>query len=268
MAFTLAVAGKGGTGKTTLAALLIATLIEREEGPVLAVDADPNPNLGYGLGFPAQKTISELRDELLDHIRKLPPGMTKDDYLEMGIQECLWEGRGVDLLAMGAGEGPRCYCAVNSVLRRCIDRLRGAYRYVVLDNEAGLEHLSRCTTQDVDVLLIVSNATPVALQAASRIGELTRKLALRIGEQYLVLNDVAPEAAPAAASGVAPGFSPAAVALAQQTGLKLLGVVPSDPRVREVSLRGQPVSQLEAESPARRALREIVEAALAPKVAA
>jgi CO dehydrogenase maturation factor len=263
MAFTLAVAGKGGTGKTTLAALLIATLIERAEGPVLAVDADPNPNLGCGLGFPAQKTISELRDELLDHIRKLPPGMTKDDYLEMGIQECLWEGRGVDLLAMGAGEGPRCYCAVNSVLRRCIDRLRGAYRYVVLDNEAGLEHLSRCTTQDVDVLLIVSNATPVALQAATRIGELTRKLALRIGEQYLVLNDVAPEIA----SGVAPGFSPAAAALAQQTGLKLLGVVPSDPRVREVSLRGQPVSQLETDSPARRALREIVEAALAPRVA-
>ena len=204
MAFTLAVAGKGGTGKTTLAALLIATLIERGEGPVLAVDADPNPNLGYGLGFPAQKTISELRDELLDHIRKLPPGMTKDDYLEMGIQECLWEGRGVDLLAMGAGEGPRCYCAVNSVLRRCIDRLRVAYRYVVLDNEAGLEHLSRCTTQDVDVLLIVSNATPVALQAATRIGELTKKLALRIGEQYLVLNDVALEVA----TGVAPGFQP------------------------------------------------------------
>jgi CO dehydrogenase maturation factor len=267
MAFTLAVAGKGGTGKTTLAALLIATLIEREEGPVLAVDADPNPNLGCGLGFPPQKTISELRDELLDHIRKLPPGVTKDDYLEMGIQECLWEGHGVDLLAMGAGEGPRCYCAVNSVLRRCIDRLRGAYRYVVLDNEAGLEHLSRCTTQDVDILLIVSNATPVALQAASRIGELTKKLALRIGQEYLVLNDVALEAVPAVASDVAPCFSPAAVALAQQTGLNLLGVVPSDPRVREVSFRGQPVSQLGPDSPARRALREIVEAALAPKVA-
>ena len=142
MAFTLAVAGKGGTGKTTLAALLIQTLIERGEGPVLAVDADPNPNLGFVLGCKVEKTISELRDDLLDHIRKLPAGVTKDDYLEMGIQECLWEGRGVDLLVMGAGEGPRCYCAVNNVLRRCIDRLRGAYRYVVMDNEAGLEHLS------------------------------------------------------------------------------------------------------------------------------
>ena len=254
MAFTLAVAGKGGTGKTTLAALLIQALIERGEGPVLAVDADPNPNLGYALGCQVERTISELRDELLDHIRKLPPGVTKDDYLEMGIQECLWEGRGVDLLVMGAGEGPRCYCAVNNVLRRCIDRLRGAYRYVVMDNEAGLEHLSRCTTQDVDVLLIVSNGLPVSLQAASRIRELTKRLALRIGGQYLVLNDVAPEV----------GVHGHAPLLAQQTGLELLGVVPSDSRLRELSQEGEPLSQLAPDSTARKALREILEAALSP----
>jgi len=260
MAFTLAVAGKGGTGKTTLAALLIQTLIERGEGPVLAVDADPNPNLGYALGCQVEKTISELRDELLDHIRKLPPGVTKDDYLEMGIQECLWEGRGVDLLVMGAGEGPRCYCAVNNVLRRCIDRLRGAYRYVVMDNEAGLEHLSRCTTQDVDVLLVVSNGLPVSLQAASRIRELTKRLALRIGGQYLVLNDL-----DVASEVVAQGQ---ALRLAQQTGLELLGVVPSDSRLRELSRQGQPLSQLAADSSARIALREILEAALSPAAAA
>jgi len=112
MAFTVAVAGKGGAGKTTLAALLVQSLIERGEGPVLAVDADPNFNLAQSLGYRVVKTISELRDELLEHIRQLPPGITKDDYLELGIQECLEEGRGVDLLVMGAGEGPRCYCAV------------------------------------------------------------------------------------------------------------------------------------------------------------
>jgi CO dehydrogenase maturation factor len=256
MAFTLAVAGKGGTGKTTLAALLIQTLIERGDGPVLAVDADPNPNLGYALGCQVEKTISELRDELLDQIRKLAPGVTKNDYLEMGIQECLWEGRGVDLLVMGAGEGPRCYCAVNNVLRRCIDRLRGAYRYVVMDNEAGLEHLSRCTTQDVDVLLIVSNGTPVSLQAASRVHELTEKLALHIGKQYLVLNDVdlTDEAR--------------IKARAQSTGLELLGVVPSDSRLRQLSGEGEPLTQLAADSAARRALREILEAALSPMAAA
>jgi len=256
MAFTLAVAGKGGTGKTTLAALLIQALIERGEGPVLAVDADPNPNLGFALGCKVEKTISELRDELLDHIRKLPSGVTKDDYLEMGIQECLWEGHGVDLLAMGAGEGPRCYCAVNSVLRRCIDRLRGAYRYVVMDNEAGLEHLSRCTTQDVDVLLIVSNGTPVSLQAASRIRELTKRLALRIGGQYLILNDMD-----------LAGVDHLKVK-AQQTGLELLGAVPSDSRLRELSLEGEPLSQLAPDSAARKALREILEAALSPTAAA
>jgi CO dehydrogenase maturation factor len=175
----------------------------------------------------------------------------------MGIQECLWEGRGVDLLVMGAGEGPRCYCAVNNVLRRCIDRLRGAYRYVVLDNEAGLEHLSRCTTQDVDVLLIVSNGLPVSLQAASRIRELTKKLALRIGEQYLVLNDIVTDVAPE-------GWSEA---VAQRTGLKLLGVVPSDSGLREFSRQGEPLGQLPPDSTARRALREILEAALSPAAA-
>jgi len=250
MAFTLAVAGKGGIGKTTLAALLIQTLIERGDRPVLAVDADPNPNLGYALGFDAQKTISELRDELLEHIRKLPPGVTKDDYLELGIHECLWEGQGVDLLAMGAGEGPRCYCAVNSVLRRCIDRLRGAYPYVVMDNEAGLEHLSRCTTQDVDVLLIISNGLPVSLQTAFRIHELTERLPLRIGKRYLVLNDV--EGADAARIE----------GKAQPMGLELLGVVPPDSRLRQFSREGEPLTHLPADSDARRAVREILGVAL------
>jgi len=250
MAFTLAVAGKGGTGKTTLAALLIQALIERGDRPVLAVDADPNPNLGYALGYQVERTISELRDDLLEHIRKLPPGVTKDDYLELGIHECLWEGQGVDLLVMGAGEGPRCYCAVNSVLRRCIDRLRGAYPYVVMDNEAGLEHLSRCTTQDVDVLLIVSSGLPVSLQAAFRIHELTERLALRIGRQYLVLNDI--DRTDAARIEVK----------AQQMGLELLGVVPPDNRLRQLSREGDPLTQLAADSAARGAVREILEAAL------
>ena len=250
MAFTLAVAGKGGIGKTTLAALLIHTLIERGDRPVLAVDADPNPNLGYALGFQAQKSISELRDELLEHIRKLPAGVTKDDYLELGIHECLWEGQGVDLLVMGAGEGPRCYCAVNSVLRRCIDRLRGAYPYVVMDNEAGLEHLSRCTTQDVDVLLIISNGLPVSLQAAFRIHGLTERLPLRIGKRYLVLNDVEGAEAARIAGKV------------QETGLEVLGVVPPDCRLRQFSREGEPLTRLPADSEARRAVREILEAAL------
>jgi CO dehydrogenase maturation factor len=251
MAFSLAVAGKGGIGKTSFAALLIQSLIERADGPVLAVDADPNPSLGYALGHQVEKTISELRNDLLDHIRKLSPGVTKDDYLELGIQECLSEGRGFDLLAMGAGEGPRCYCAINSVLRRCIDRLSNAYPYVVMDNEAGLEHLSRCTTQDIDVLLIVSNGHPASLQAAIRVRQLTEKLALRIGGQYLVLNDAMDS-----------GDAAWCAEQARLTGLELLGVVPTDEALRECSRRAQPVTVLPEDSPARLAARTILEGAL------
>lgn len=256
MTFSMAVAGKGGIGKTSLAALLIQGLVERAEGPVLAVDADPNPTLGFALGHGVVKTISELRNDLLDHIRKLSPGVTKDDYLELGIQECLSEGQGFDLLAMGAGEGPRCYCAVNSVLRRCIDRLRNAYPYVVMDNEAGLEHLSRCTTQDIDVLLIVSNGHPVSLQAALRIRQLTQKLALRIGRQYLVLND-----ATDAGNGDWAGEQ------ARRIGLELLGLVPSDEALRRCSRRGEPLTGLPADSAVRLAVRNMLETAL-PRTAA
>ena len=251
MAFTIAVAGKGGIGKTSLAALLIKSLVERADGPVLAVDADPNPTLGFALGHRVIKTISELRNDLLDHIRKLSPGVTKDDYLELGIQECLSEGQGFDLLAMGAGEGPRCYCAVNSVLRRCIDRLRNAYPYVVMDNEAGLEHLSRCTTQDIDVLLIVSNGHPVSLQAALRIRQLTEKLALRIGRQYLVLNDA-----------MDADDETWCAEQARQTGLELLGIVPTDSALRQCSRRGEPLTDLAENSAARKAVRNILETAL------
>ena len=251
MAFALAVAGKGGIGKTSLAALLVQSLVDRGEGPVLAVDADPNPNLGNALGRRVEKTISELRNELLDHVRKLPAGVTKDDYLEMGIQECLSEGPGFDLLAMGAGEGPRCYCAVNNVLRRCVDRLSGAYRFVVMDNEAGLEHLSRCTTQDIDVLLIVSTAHAVPLETASRIHQLTARLPLRIGRQYLVLNDVA-------------AHDDETVRRVQERfgNLELLGTVPTDPGVRACSLRGESLAGLGAESLARLAVKSMLDKAL------
>jgi CO dehydrogenase maturation factor len=249
MAFTLAVAGKGGTGKTSLLALLIQELIGRKSGPVLAVDADPNPNLAFALGYEAPRSISELRNELLDHIRKLPAGVTKDDYLETGIQECLWEGHGVDLLVMGAGEGPRCYCAVNSVLRRCVDRLRGAYPFVAVDNEAGLEHLSRCTTQDVDVLFIVADGSPVSVQAAARIHDLTCRLALRVGRQFIVLNNTGQD-------------DRDALDRAGRTPVEVLGTIPHDEEMRRLSRKGEPLTRLPEDSPARRAAGKILEAAL------
>jgi CO dehydrogenase maturation factor len=255
MTFTIAVAGKGGTGKTTLAGLIVRLLMERKEGPVLAVDADPNANLNVALGLNLDKTIGDLREELLNKIRELSPGMTKDAYLELGLQECLSESRGVDLLAMGAGEGPRCYCAVNHVLRRYVDKLRDAYSFVVMDNEAGLEHLSRCTTQDIDALLILSSDTPVALQSAVRVYEMADRLALRIDKKYLVINNLDRTDEQRLRSLVA------------KTGMELLGIIQRDEQVPELSWQGQSLMELPGDSSALQAVRELLKKILSAEPA-
>ncbi len=244
-AFTIAVAGKGGVGKTTVAALLIEVL--RSAGPVLAVDADPNCNLGEALGLRAERTIGQLRDEILEKISELPPGVPKDHLLELGLHQCLVEDEGVDLLVMGHGEGPRCYCMVNHVLRRVIEALRQNYRYVVLDNEAGMEHLSRRTTQDVDVLLIVAEPRPVSLRSAGRIRDIAEELKLRIARTFLVLNRVE-------------GALPKEVAeQVQALGLPLLGMIPEDPAVGELWAQGRALRELWPQAPARRAAQNLLE---------
>lgn len=246
MYYTFAVAGKGGTGKTTLAGLLVETLRARGEGPVLAVDADPNANLNAALGMEVRQTIGDLREGTLRKIHDLPAGMPKDVYLEYGLHECLVEGDGVDLLVMGRGEGPRCYCAVNHVLRKYLDVLLRNYRYVVLDNEAGMEHLSRRTTQDVDALLVVSLPNPVALQAAARISALVDELDLRVKERWLILNNVGEKLPPAAQRAV------------EAVGLPLLGEIPADPALLELSWAGRPLKELAGEAASRRAVEGMV----------
>lgn len=248
MALTIGVSGKGGVGKTTVAGLLAQLLVERCEGPVLAIDADPNTNFHQVLGLNVEQTIGELREDTLKRIKDLPAGITKDQYLEYGLQQCLVESQGIDLLAMGRGEGPFCYCAVNHVLRRYIDLLSKNYRYVVLDNEAGLEHLSRRTTQDVDVLLIITDANPVALQAAVRINTLADELRLHIGKRFLVLNHVTQ-------SGPKQESLRDRIA---QTGLVLVGEIPSDETLLSLSLEGRSLRELPASSPARLAVKEIL----------
>jgi CO dehydrogenase maturation factor len=252
MAFTIAVAGKGGVGKTTVAGLIVQALVERGDGPVLALDADPNTNFHQVLGLTVESTIGELREETLQRIKDLPPGVTKDQYLEYGLQQCLVESNGVDLLAMGRGEGPFCYCAVNHVLRRYIDILSKNYKYVVLDNEAGLEHLSRRTTQDIDVLLMVSDGYPVSLQAAQRINTLADELQLQIKRRFLVWNHISN------GTQAGPGQETVRARIAQ-TGLNLIGEIPRDATLLDLSLEGRPLRELPASSPARLAVKEILE---------
>ncbi len=255
MAFTIGVAGKGGVGKTTLAGLIARLLLERGDGPVLAIDADPNTNFHQVLGLHVEQTIGELREETLKKIKDLPAGISKDQYLEYGLHQCLVEDNGIDLLAMGRGEGPFCYCAVNHVLRRYMDLLAKNYKYIVMDNEAGLEHLSRRTTQDVDLLLIISECFPVALQAAARISKLADELKLRIGQRFLVLNHVN--------DGTLSG--PAQEALQEsigQAGLMLIGEIPRDEAIRRLSVEGKPLSELPASSPAKSAVKAILERVL------
>ncbi|MBC7188855.1 AAA family ATPase [Candidatus Aerophobetes bacterium] len=249
MALTVAVAGKGGVGKTTFAALVIRELILKNLKPVLAVDADPNSNLNIFLGINVYRTVGSLREEALERVKKMdfPEGMSKVMYMEYGFQECIAEGDGFDLLVMGRPEGPGCYCFANDILRSFIDKLSPNYRYVVIDTEAGMEHLSRRTTRNVDVLFIISDKNPVSLRAAERINNLVEELKLKIGRRYLVLN--------------MQNFS-SSESLKQKlkgTNLKLAGTVPQDSEVFSCAIEEKPVFSLSPSSPAVSAVRKILE---------
>jgi len=244
---TIAVAGKGGTGKTTIAGLLIRYIKENKLGTVLAIDADPSANLNSVLGMELRCTVGDVREEMLANVGKGPalPGMAKIDFVDYKISESLEEGVGVDLLAMGRPEGPGCYCAANNMLRLCIDRLSESYDYVVIDNEAGLEHLSRRTTKSADILLVVSDPTSRGLAAAQRVVELVKELKTKVGRAYLVLNRVDGE------------MSPALAEAAGKVGVELIGTVPADPTVAEFDLAGKPTVELPADSPAYQAVVRI-----------
>ncbi|MBU0596517.1 AAA family ATPase [Candidatus Bipolaricaulota bacterium] len=253
MAMTVAVAGKGGTGKTTVCALLIRSLIERGYTPLLAVDADPNANLGDTLGLTTDTTIGELQAETLTKINDLPAGVPLSRHLEYELHQAIAEGEGFDLLSMGHGEGPGCYCAVNHILRRYLETLRSAYKCTVLDNEAGMEHLSRRVSHGIDALLIVSDANPAALRAASRITKMADDLDLRIRRRFLVLNNLRGELPQRALGEI------------EATGLDVIGRIPFDEQVLEVNLSGHPISALPAEAEALKRVSELLDTLLEKK---
>ncbi len=193
MSYRIAVAGKGGVGKTTVSALLIMALHERTGKVVMAVDADPNSNLGEKLGIRVERTIGELREDLLRNVDSLPSGQSKQEYIEYQMRLATVEGEGFDLLSMGRPEGPGCYCYINNILRTFLDLSMDRYDYVVIDNEAGMEHLSRRTTMNMDVLAIVTDYTRVGMETASRLLELAREMKVSVGSTALVVN-MMPEA--------------------------------------------------------------------------
>jgi CO dehydrogenase maturation factor len=182
--YIIAVAGKGGVGKTTISALLVRYLLGKHK-PVLAVDADPNSNLSLLLGLDAKETISDIREETKN---LASPSLPKTDFLNFRLQEIVTEGDGVDLLTMGVPEGPGCYCAVNNILRDYLSKLIKNYKFVVIDNEAGMEHLSRRTADNIDRLLLVSDTTMVGIQSAIRALRVAEKAGLKVKRKSLLIN--------------------------------------------------------------------------------
>ena len=185
---SIAIAGKGGTGKTTIAALVILYLKEKGMTPVLAIDSDPDSNLGTLLGLEPEQTLGDLRNESLDKLKDLPAGMTKASYFEAGLHQVIEESDGFDLITMGKGEGPGCYCALNNLIRKFYENLLPSYKWVVMDNEAGLEHISRRTTSNIDMLIVVVNQNPISLRTAEKIDKLTKEIKNHIKHKYVVTN--------------------------------------------------------------------------------
>ncbi|MCK4784572.1 MAG: AAA family ATPase [Desulfobacteraceae bacterium] len=233
MSYSIALAGKGGTGKTTMAGFLIKYLVEKGKRPVLAVDADANANLNEVLGLQVEETLGNAREQMK---KGVAAGMTKDIFIEMKLQEAVIEASGFDLIVMGRPEGAGCYCAANTLLTVYLDKLMGNYNYLVMDNEAGMEHISRLTTNNIDILLVVSDPTRRGIQAAARIVELTEELGLNIGRKLLVVNQ--------AREGQEKGIEEAV----KEYELVLVGSVPEDADLQQFDLNGRPTVELEKDN--------------------
>jgi len=246
---TIALAGKGGTGKTTVAAFVIHLLTQRTGSPILAIDADPAMNLHLALGMPMPTTVGDIREEMTEVVRQKQLGVaiSRHDYLEHEVQMALEEGDKVDLLAMGRPEGQGCYCAANHLLRTVVDDMGKSYEYVVVDNEAGMEHISRRTTRDVDVLLIVSDPTVRGLRAAEVILALADDIEVNVHKKIFVLNRVINDLPDSFRNEI------------DNLDVEICALIPADPNINELDVLGEPLVTLNGDSPAYKAIEELVE---------
>jgi CO dehydrogenase maturation factor len=241
MGFSIAVAGKGGTGKTSLCGLTIRYLTEKKSGPVLAVDADANANLHQVLGVKVHATVGAMREDSLAAVKSTAPrpgGMSMEQLFDYQIQQALVEANGFDLLVMGRPEGPGCYCAANNIIRKYMDKLADTYPFTVMDNEAGLEHLSRRTTQDTDLLLIITDPTVRGVMTAGRIGQLVDELKLNVKRSVMIVNRSQERDAAALTNVI------------EQQGVEFAGFVAADDLIFEYDLTGKPLVELPPDSKA------------------
>lgn len=247
MSLNIAVAGKGGSGKTSIASIIIRYLKSAGLSPILAVDADPNANLGESLGLDIKQTVGMILYDFQREKINIPPGMTKEAYLEYRLNEVVVETKGLDLITMGRGEGPDCYCYPNVVLRKFIDALSENYGYMVLDNEAGMEHLSRGTTKDIDELLIISDHSVKGVRTVARIRDLVNELKLTVKRQSVIINLV-PER-----------LDPLVIAELDRLGISPTATIPLDEEVHQYDLKLKPLLDLPDNSKAVRAVSALMD---------
>lgn len=246
MSTIIAVAGKGGTGKTTTAALIIRHLLKRGKRPLLAMDADPNANLADSLGITVPDTIGTVLSDFMRKRAELPAGMTKQAYLDMQFHQILKEGKDIDMLVMGCPDGPGCYCAANSILKDYFDNLSKNYPYIVVDNEAGMEHFSRKTAARIDTLIFCSNYSLKGLKTVKTLSDMVADLKIDVGNRYLLVNRTPETLEQKFLDGI------------RDSGIPFLGYTMMDKEIEESEIKGVSLLDLPDSSKTVRGLEEML----------
>lgn len=249
MGTTLAVAGKGGVGKTSITALIIKALVETGKKPILAIDADSNSNLHEVLGIRQPRSVGCIREDARKLGEDIPGGMTRDRFMEYQIQASLEEGKDLDFLSMGRPEGPGCYCMANNILRDIIAKLTANYSFVVVDNEAGMEHLSRRTEEEVDHLFVISDPAPRSIRTIGRIAELIDELGGRIHNKHLVLSRV---------QGAKEDLPSSTLREIEQLPYQPEALIPYDDTLVDLDLHGEPLLKIPSDAPSFKAVKNML----------